>query len=245
MRKVVLAQRDLDFHSRVGVAAEDLDDPGQRLAVRGGLLDQLGDDDLAGLRVAAHIRRHQDVLVDALVLGDEEPDAAVLVESANDLAVGVREHVDDRALGPATTVDADLTRGRAVAVQRLVHLLRRQKKIGTAVVGDEEAVAVGVALDRTRGEIELGDDAQLTLAIGHQLPVALHRAEPSRERIALRRAVYSERGRKIVGAHRRAVFAQMFEDLVAAWNIDVAVTTTRRASHCASRGCGVAARYFL
>src|SRR2546426_12339298 len=36
--------------------------------------------------------------VDALVLGDEKPDAAVLVESANDLAVGAREHVDDRAL---------------------------------------------------------------------------------------------------------------------------------------------------
>ena len=58
VRQVVLAQRDLDFHSGVGVVAEHVHHLRQRLAVRRGLLDQFGDNDLACFSVAAHVWRH-------------------------------------------------------------------------------------------------------------------------------------------------------------------------------------------
>ena len=93
VRQIVLAQRDLDFHARIGVVAEHLHDLRQRFAVHRRLLDQLGDDDLPGLRLAAHVGRNEDVLADALVLRDEVPDAVVFVDAADDFAVGaLRAH---------------------------------------------------------------------------------------------------------------------------------------------------------
>ncbi len=221
MRQIVLAQRDLDLHARVGVVAEHLHHLRQRLAVRGGLFDDFGDDDLAGLGVAAHVRRHQDVLVDALVLGDEEPDAAILVEPADDFAVAAREHIDQHALGTATPVDADLTRRRPVAVQRLAHLVGREEQVGAAVIGQEKTEAVGMTLDRAGEQIEFGDDTELALAIGHQLSVALHRREPAGEGLPLGGSMDVERRSEVAGAHRRAALTQEFENALAVGNVDV------------------------
>src|SRR4029077_11883491 len=129
----------------------------------------------------------------------------------------------------------DLTRRRAVAVQRLVHLARRKEQVGTAGIGYQEAESVGMALDGAGDEIELGDDAKLAFAIRHQLPVALHRREPSGKCLALRRAAHAKRCDKIVGAHRRAALAQEFENALAVRNVDIAATTrrwTRRGVRC-------------
>ena len=105
VRQIVLAQRDLDLHAGVGVAAQHLDDARDRLALRRGLLHDLDDDDVAGFRAAAFVRRHQQVLVDAAILGDDERDAALVVEAADDGLVRPRQHVDDLPLGPAAPVD--------------------------------------------------------------------------------------------------------------------------------------------
>jgi hypothetical protein len=98
VRQVVLAQRDLDLHAGIGIVAEDLDHAPDGLGVLGGLLDDLGDHDLALLRAAQALGRDEDVLVDALVLGDEEGDAVLDEEPPDDLGVGALEHLDDRAL---------------------------------------------------------------------------------------------------------------------------------------------------
>ena len=183
VRQVVLAQRDLDLHPRVGVAAQHLDDAGDGLALRRRLLDDLDDDDVAGLRLAAVAGGHQQVLVDAPVLGDDEADAVLLVQPADDAAVGALQHVDDLALGAAAAVDAGPAHRRAVAVQRLVQLARAEEDVGAAVLGNEEAVAVRMALDDAGDEVELGDDAELALAVDQQLAVALHRGEAPVERL--------------------------------------------------------------
>ncbi len=57
VRKIVLAQRDLDLHAGIGVAAEDFDDARDRLALRRRLLDDLDDDDVARFRAAALVLR--------------------------------------------------------------------------------------------------------------------------------------------------------------------------------------------
>ena len=60
----------------------------------------------------------------------------------------------DAAFGPALLVVADDARLDAVAVQDALHLLRREIEVGLAVVADDEAVAVAVALD---GAFDLGE----------------------------------------------------------------------------------------
>ena len=130
-------------------------------------------------------------------------------------------------------------------MQRLVHLLRREEKIGTAVGGHEEPVSVGMPLDRARDEIELGDDAKLTFAIGHELAVALHRGKPACECIALGGTAHAECSRNIIGVHRRAAVTQLFENLVAARNVDVVATAVRRAPHLSRRHVNIFLRLFL
>ena len=212
MRKIVLAQRDLDFHSRIGVVAEDSDDAGESLPVRRWLFDQLCHDYLAGLCIGPHFRGNQDILADALVLRDQIKDAAVRIDTPDDFAVGAGQHINDDPFGAATPIDTDLARRRAIAMQRLVHFLRRKEQIRAAVVGHQKAVTVGVSLHRSGYEIELGDDAELTLAIGHQLPIAFHRSEAAEEGFVSFAGSHSEHCGEIVGAHRNAMLAQTVED---------------------------------
>ena len=206
--QVVLAQRDLDFHPRIGIVAQDLDHLRQRFTMRGRLFDHFGDDDLTGPRAAAHVGRDEDILADALVFRDQIPDAALLVDATDDFTVGALEHVDNRAFRPAAAVDSDQPRGRAIAVQRLVHLFRRQEQVRASVVGNEKSEAVGVALHRAGHQVELGDDAKLALAIGHQLAVALHRRYAPDERLAFGLAMHREEFGELFGGHRHALLAQ-------------------------------------
>ena len=228
MRQIVLAERDFDLHARVGVVAEHLHDSCQRLAVRGGLLDQFGDDDLAGTRAAAIVRRHENVLIDALVLGEEKPHTAILVKSADDLAVGARDDVDDLSLRPAAAIDAGDACGDSITVQRLMHLPRREEQIRSAVVGHEETVTVGMALNRACDEIELRNQAELALAVGHHPAVALHCGKTRGKQVA-RRGFDVQCAGEIVGAHRCAAFAQEFDNRVAGRNLRVAAVSARRA----------------
>ncbi len=231
MGQIVLAQRDLDFHARVGVVAENLHHARHRFAMSRRLLDELGDHDLAGLRPGPHVRRHEDVLADALVLGHEVPDAAILVDAADDLPIRALDDIDDRALGTTALVDADHAHGRAIAMQRLVHFLRAEEHVRAAVVGDQKTESVRMTLHLAGDQVELGDDAELTLAVGHQLSLARHRGQAALERLALGFARDAERPRQLIGQHRHATLAQHVEDLLAARNVDVA-----RLASCAARG---------
>ncbi len=67
------------------------------------------------------------------------------VQAADDAAVGALEHLDDLARRPAALVDAGRRAPRAVAVQHLAHLGGGEEHARLAVVGHEEAVAVGMA----------------------------------------------------------------------------------------------------
>jgi len=204
--------------------------------VRRWLLDQLGDDHLAWLRLAAHVRRDEDVLADALVLGDQVPDTSFLVDAADDFAIRALDHVDDRAFRASTLVDADHAHGRAVAVQRLVHFLGTEKDVRSAVIRNQEAESVRVTLHLAGDQIELGDHAKLALAVGHQLSFAGHGREAALESFALRVALDRERLRELVGSHRYAALAQHIEDLLAAGNVDVSRLASRPARNSGRRG---------
>ena len=211
MRQIVLAQRDLDLHAGVRVAAEHFDHARDRLALRRRLLDDLDDDDVARLRLAASVVRHQQVLVDAAVLRDDESDAALVVEPADDGDVGARQHVDDLALRPAAPVGAGAARRGAVAVQDLVHLGRTEEEIRASVVRNEKPEPVRMPLHGAGDEVELRRDAELALAIHQQLAVATHRIDAAHERVA-RAARDRHRARELGGRQRNAGLLQRIEN---------------------------------
>src|SRR5207248_7104550 len=99
-------------------------------------------------------------------------------------------------------------------------LRRSEKDVGAAVVGNEKAEAVGVALNRSGDEIELGGDAERALAIGHELTVALHRCDASQERFALLGSVDAQRDGELVGAHGHAMLAQLLDDALPRRDVD-------------------------
>ena len=154
VRHFVLAHRDLDLHAGIVDLAEHLGDAADRLRVHRRRLHQLDRDDLAGLGVGDAVLRHDDVLAVALVLGGEQPDAALVQQPADDRRLLALEDLEHAALGPALLVVADDARPHAVAVQDALHLLRGEIDVGLAVVADDEAVAVAMALDSA---LDLGE----------------------------------------------------------------------------------------
>ncbi len=48
---------------------------------------------------------HQEVLVDAAILGDDEMHAALLVQAADHLAIGAGQHFDDLAFAASAPVE--------------------------------------------------------------------------------------------------------------------------------------------
>src|SRR5690606_7119956 len=103
-----------------------------------------------------------------------------------------------------------------VAMHRLAHLPRRQEHVGAAVVADEEAETVAMALHPAGDEVELGGEQQDALAIGQELAVALHRRQAALQRLTLlgphRQAIH-----ELGGTERHAGLAQACEDRLAAW----------------------------
>ncbi len=154
VRHLVLAHRDLDLHAGIVDLAEHLGDAADRLRVHRRRLHQLDRDDLAGLRVGDAVLRHDDVLAVALVLGREQPDAALVQQPADDRRLPALEDLEDPAFGPALLVVADDAHANAVAVQHALHLLRGEEDLGLTVVANDETVAVAMALD---GAFDLGE----------------------------------------------------------------------------------------
>ncbi|TMH22885.1 MAG: hypothetical protein E6H64_04600 [Betaproteobacteria bacterium] len=63
--------------------------------------------------------------------------------------------------------------------------------------------------------------------------------------IALGGTAHAECSRNIIGVHRRAAVTQLFENLVAARNVDVVATAVRRAPHLSRRHVNIFLRLFL
>ena len=215
VRDVVLADRDLDLHARIVDLAEHFVDASDRLRVARRLLDDLDGDDLTGLRLSDFARRDQDVVLDALVFGNDDEDTA-FAEQPTDQSLGAAlGDFDDRAFWLAAVVGPGRLDQHAVTVQDLEHLLRREPDVGAAaIVADQEAVAVAMTHDAPGDEVELVGQQEDALAIGHQLPVAFHRGEATIEaRHLFGRDV--EPGRQLRGHQRHVAGAQLAQDRLA------------------------------
>ncbi len=159
-------------------------------------------------------RRDQDVLGDAAVFGGDEPDAVLAVDASDQAAVFALQHLDDRAFGAAAVVAALEAHCDAVAVQDLVHLARRQPNVGTAVVGDAKAEAVGVAIDTPGDQVELVHQADRALAVAQDLAVALHGRQPSAKHVEFGRGDVQQLGQLHL-AQGHALLAQSVQNELA------------------------------
>ena len=151
-----LADRDLDLHARVVDGAQHFDDPPHRLHVALRLLKDLDDHDLAGLRREGRSGRNKDVVLDALVFGHDDGDAAFVEQAADELVGAALDNLDDLALGAAAAVGAGDARQDAVAMQHLAHLVLGEHEILAGIVADQESEAVAMALHLARDEVGTG-----------------------------------------------------------------------------------------
>ena len=185
--QIMLAQRDLDFHAWIGIVAEHLDDLADRLRKLARLLDDLDHHHLPGLRLVLGLLlgRHQNILGNTLVLRHHEHHAMLDEDAADHLAVDPLGHLDDATFRAPLAVNAGDPNQRPVTVQHLAHLVLVEKDVGTAVVGNQKAVAIRMPLHPARRQAgPLGQDVG-PLSVAHQLPFAFHRTQPALEHLSL------------------------------------------------------------
>ncbi len=214
--QVVLAQRDLDLHARIGVIAEDLQHAPDRLGILRRLLDDLRDHHLSGLRAFQAVRHEQDVLADALVLRDHERHVVLDEEPPDHLLVGALEHFHDGSLVAPAAIDPGDASEHDVAVQDLVHLLRAQEKIVfLAGLGAQEPEAVGMADHLALDEPRLVGDEDRAAPVAHDLPFALHGTQAPLEALALLGARDAEQAHEAILVDGHAFVGKHFEDALA------------------------------
>ena len=178
--QLVLAQRDLDLHARVGVVPQHFGDPPDRLGEFRRLLDQFHCDDLSFARALSR-RGDEDILRNAPILGDHEQDAVLFEDTPHHALIGAIEDLDHLAFGTTATIRADDPRNDSVTMQDLAHLLGSEKYVGLLVVAYQEAEAVGMAGHASADQIRLVGQNQGAAAISDHLPVALHRTQATLE----------------------------------------------------------------
>ncbi|MDR8762404.1 hypothetical protein FEP90_04105 [Burkholderia multivorans] len=216
VRHAVLAHRDFDFHARIVDVAEHLDDAAERLRMTARKIGQLDDDHLPDLRLL-HVLRDQDVVADALVFGRDDQRAVLVEQTADHALVRALGDLDHMPFGPAAAVVADDPREHAIVVHHLLHFAVRQEQVVLAVVANDEAVAVAMALHAAGHEI--GRMGQLIMAtlVEPDLAVALHCGDTPEEPFTLL-ALDRQRFRDVVGGQRRVARTQHAENLFTARN---------------------------
>ncbi|MND04753.1 hypothetical protein D3C83_251670 [compost metagenome] len=70
-------------------------------------------------------------------------------------------------------------------MQHLVHFGGAEKDVLTAILPHQKPEAIGMALHAPTHEIELLGHAERVAPVAHELPVALHGAKTTLERLAL------------------------------------------------------------
>ncbi|MDT4818582.1 hypothetical protein FQZ97_516800 [compost metagenome] len=208
---VELAHRDLDFHAGIVDLAQDLGHTAQRLRVAGRLLHDFHRDHLPMLGAIGVAGRNQDVVLDALVFGHDDGQPVLMQEAPHQFIGAAFDDLHDGAFRLASVFARGLHQ-HAIAVQHLEHFARRQEQVGPAVVAQQKAEAVAMTQHLAGDEVQFGGEQQHALAIGHQLPVALHRAQPALEPHHRCRALDAHALGQLHRRQRRARGTQRFQD---------------------------------
>ena len=205
LRDIVRTDRDVGCHARGQMIAEDLGDLAERLTPRLRVLGDVYHRHLAVARPAQPVRCDQDLLRDPLVVGQQERDAGLDLQAADDVLERALQHLDDRGLAAAAAVDTGDARDDAVTVPQAAHLARAQEQVVAALVRMQEAESVRMADDPTVDQVLVVDDAVTAAPVAYHLAVARHGVETTRQRILALRIVETQCSGELVERQRRAV----------------------------------------
>ncbi len=179
MGDVMAAQRDVDLQARGLDITQDLDDLRDRLAMALRILEYFSDDKLAVSSLASVLVGNQDLVTDALAVGDNDAEPLLPVIATHNLDIAALQHLDNHALLAAATVDACHPRQHDVAVEQFLHFAGIQEQVVRAVIRYEEAEAILVALYPALQQFHVGRQSIDSAAITDDLAVATHGDQPA------------------------------------------------------------------
>ena len=177
--------------------------------------DQLDHHHLARLGTAIESRLDQNILADSFIFGHHEQHVVFGEQAADDPAVFVFKHFNNRCFTPATAVNADGAHHGAITIEHFLHLLGPQKQIVGFIVGNQKTKTVGMAMHSARDEIEFFHQANIAMAVFHDLRFALHRAKTALKTLHFGFVNMQLRG-ELGGIDRHAGALQYFKNHFAA-----------------------------
>ncbi|MCY1418457.1 hypothetical protein D9M71_340180 [compost metagenome] len=218
MRKVVAAQRNLDFHPRRHVIAKNFDHFALGLAVHTRPDVDAYLDELVVRGLAALARRDQHFLLDLRIVRNHSADAALFEIAADDDFMGPLDHFHQRAFAATAAVESGNPCQRTVAIEDQTHLRGAEEQVVAAVIRDKEAEAVAVARDTPADQVELVHRRVGTAAGIDELPIALHGAQAATKGLFRLFAGETEFVQQLRPRRRRTTFGEMRQDEFAAGN---------------------------
>ncbi len=172
-RHVKLTYRNFDLHARVIDFAKHFNNASEWLGMAGWLLHDFNRDNLPVLGATDIRCRHQDVVLDTLILGRNHINALLLQQATDKPVRASFQHLDNGAFRLAAILSGRLDL-HPIAVQHFQHFARGQKQILTAIFGDQKAKAITMPLNTANDVVfRLGRDLPAFWCIV-QLPVTLH-----------------------------------------------------------------------
>ena len=177
VRQLVGPDGHVDLHPGGHVLAQHLHHPTDGLGRGGGLLHQVHHHDLVVGGPVPVLGRHQDVLADAGVGGDDETDAVLQAEAAHHALVGSLEHLHHGPLPAPASVHPGDAGHHPVPVQHPAHLTGREEQVLASILWHQEAEAVGMTHHPSPDQVHLLHRAVLASAVADELAVALHGAQ--------------------------------------------------------------------
>jgi hypothetical protein len=163
------------------------------------------------------ILRDQDVVADALVFGHEDQRAVLADQSADDAFVRTVRDFHDMAFRPPATVIPDNAREHTVVVHDLLHFAVGQEQVVLAVVANQEAEAVAMALNAAGNEVRGMRELVIAAFVETDLPVTLHGSQSLEKSLALL-ALDRQSFGDVVRGKRSLARAQHAENFFAARN---------------------------
>jgi len=211
MRQLVLAQRDFDFHARIGIVADDLDHAPHRLGITRRLGQKFNHHHLAGLGLHRAFRFNQDFLADTLFFSRYIIDATLGTETPDQTGIHMFQYFNNLAFWPAAPIHANLAHQHAIAMQDFVHLFRAKIQIIATGIGNQKAKTIAMALHPSGNQFDFGRQAQRALAVDHQLAFALHRLQAALESFDFCISDAQHRD-QFIGKDRRTALFQDLQD---------------------------------
>ena len=180
----MLAQRNFNFHARVGIIAQNLHDAAYRLCIFARLLQNFQHHHLPGLCSDVLSWSNKDILTNTTIFRYHELNSMLLIQPPDQTLGGALQHLHYTGLAAPAPVNARFAYHDSIAMQRFMHFLGTQYQIGTAIIRNQKTKAIGMALYLALNQVKFIHHADSPLAVTHYLTIALHSTQAARKQFS-------------------------------------------------------------